>query len=110
MKDQYFGDVNDYLKYGLLRALQSQGDLKLLVAWMLTPNDARSDGWSRCRSYFSGATWAPLLVHIVLATYRTTPPRLATGTANTDNRGRLVVRSASSRSSGMRFTSRMGRG
>lgn len=33
MKNQYFGDINDYRKYGLLRVLQSTGS-KLLVAWM----------------------------------------------------------------------------
>ena len=49
MKNQYFGDLNDYRKYGLLRALQTSGTLKLLVAWMLTPNDGGSDG--RLRSY-----------------------------------------------------------
>ena len=43
MKDQYFGDVNDYRKYGLLRALGHAG-FKTLVVWMLTPNDGRSDG------------------------------------------------------------------
>lgn len=42
MKDQYYGDVNDYLKYGLLRALGS--DLRLAVCWMLTPSDGSSDG------------------------------------------------------------------
>ncbi len=44
MKDQYFGDVNDYRKYGLLRALQAGGLGGLLVAWMLTGNDKRRDG------------------------------------------------------------------
>ncbi len=39
MKNQYFGDINDYRKYGLLRALLSAGELNLLVAWMLTPDD-----------------------------------------------------------------------
>ena len=43
MKQQYFADVNDYKKYGLLRALAGP-DTRLLVAWMLTPNDGRSDG------------------------------------------------------------------
>jgi hypothetical protein len=47
MKDQYFGDINDYRKYGLLRILQSKGGSKLLVAWMLTPNDVRNDGNNR---------------------------------------------------------------
>ena len=36
VKDQYFGDVNNYRKYGLLRALGHAG-LKTLVVWMLTP-------------------------------------------------------------------------
>jgi hypothetical protein len=47
MKDQYFGDINDYRKYGLLRGIQSGGECKLLVAWMLTPNDGRRDGGFR---------------------------------------------------------------
>lgn len=44
MKHQYFGDVNDYRKYGLLRVLQSSGDLALSVAWMATPDDGSTDG------------------------------------------------------------------
>jgi hypothetical protein len=47
MKNQYFGDVNDYRKYGLLRALQSTWDGSLLVAWMLTPDDGGKDGGFR---------------------------------------------------------------
>ena len=47
MKNQYFGDINDYRKYGLLRALQTGGEGKLLVAWMLTPDDGGSDGGFR---------------------------------------------------------------
>lgn len=43
MKDQYFGDVNDYLKYGILREL-SNGTAPLHVVWMLTPSDASRDG------------------------------------------------------------------
>ena len=43
MKNQYVGDVNDYLKYGLLRAL-SAPPLMLGVVWMLTPSDTRRDG------------------------------------------------------------------
>lgn len=49
MKDQYFGDVNDYRKYGLLRLLTIPGSLRLGVCWMLTANDGRTDG--RFRSY-----------------------------------------------------------
>jgi hypothetical protein len=44
LKNQYFGDINDYRKYGLLRGLLAGGASSILVAWMLTPNDGRSDG------------------------------------------------------------------
>lgn len=44
MKNQYFGDINDYKKYGLLRSIESASDLGLLVAWMLTPDDGSTDG------------------------------------------------------------------
>jgi hypothetical protein len=47
MKNQYFGDINDYRKYGLLRMLQSKGNGRLLVAWMLTPDDGSRDGGFR---------------------------------------------------------------
>jgi hypothetical protein len=39
MKNQYFGDVNDYRKYGLLRILQRVGGMRIAVCWMLTPDD-----------------------------------------------------------------------
>jgi hypothetical protein len=47
LKNQYFGDINDYRKYGLLRVLLSGQELTLLVAWMLTPDDGGSDGGFR---------------------------------------------------------------
>jgi hypothetical protein len=43
MKDQYVGDVNDYLKYALLRRL-AERDFSVAVVWMLTTPDARRDG------------------------------------------------------------------
>lgn len=43
MKDQYVGDINDFRKYALLRALAGAG-LGIGVCWMLTPPDGRSDG------------------------------------------------------------------
>jgi hypothetical protein len=43
MKQQYFGDVNDYVKYGLLRCFSAAG-LRVGVCWMMTPEDGRSDG------------------------------------------------------------------
>lgn len=44
MKDQYFGDINDYRKYGLLRAIIRASGFRILVAWMLTPDDGSTDG------------------------------------------------------------------
>lgn len=44
MKDQYFGDINDYRKYGLLRAIICASGFRILVAWMLTPDDGSPDG------------------------------------------------------------------
>jgi hypothetical protein len=44
MKNQYFGDINDYRKYGLLRLLTNRGEIATAVCWMLTPNDSRGDG------------------------------------------------------------------
>jgi hypothetical protein len=44
MKDQYFGDVNDFRKYGLLRSLAIPNRLHLGVCWMLTDSDGRTDG------------------------------------------------------------------
>lgn len=44
MKNQYFGDVNDYRKYGLLRILSTTGQLRIGVCWMLTDDDKRADG------------------------------------------------------------------
>jgi hypothetical protein len=44
MKNQYFGDINDYRKYGLLRTLTQETGLRCLVGWMLTPDDGRTDG------------------------------------------------------------------
>jgi hypothetical protein len=44
MKHQYFGDVNDFRKYGLLHGLTGQGSLQTGVCWMLTEGDQRSDG------------------------------------------------------------------
>jgi hypothetical protein len=44
MKNQYFGDINDYRKYGLLRGLSNDGEISTFVCWMLTANDSRPDG------------------------------------------------------------------
>lgn len=57
MKNQYFGDINDYLKYGLLRAIIGASNLRTLVGWMLTHDDPGTDG--RFVSYLeNSAKWA----------------------------------------------------
>lgn len=43
MKHQYFGDIGDYGKYGLLRFLAEHG-FSISVNWYLTPNDDSADG------------------------------------------------------------------
>jgi hypothetical protein len=50
VKNQYFGDINDYRKYGLLRGLAASG-LRVAVCWMLTPDAGGRDG--RKTSYLS---------------------------------------------------------
>lgn len=44
MKHQYVGDINDYRKYALLRALSVGGANRIGVCWMLTPDDGGADG------------------------------------------------------------------
>lgn len=44
MKNQYFGDINDYKKYSLLRYLSSWGQIKTAVCWVLTRDDDGNDG------------------------------------------------------------------
>ncbi|MDQ4063130.1 MAG: hypothetical protein M3122_04380 [Actinomycetota bacterium] len=46
MKNQYFGNINDYRKYGLLRVLSAAGGISTGVCWLLTPSDGRTDGQS----------------------------------------------------------------
>jgi hypothetical protein len=56
MKHQYFGDINDFHKYGLLYILCSERKFRLGVCWMLTPNDGRNDG-SRTRYLLAPERW-----------------------------------------------------
>jgi len=44
VKHQYVGDINDYRKYALLRALSANGTNRIGVCWMLTPSDGSMDG------------------------------------------------------------------
>jgi hypothetical protein len=43
MKNQYFGDINDYKKYGLIRIITCEGKIQTGVCWMMTPDDGRTD-------------------------------------------------------------------
>lgn len=56
MKNQYFGDVKDYLTYGLLRLIAHETGLRIGVMWMLTPD--RSNGEGEQRAYLGDlARW-----------------------------------------------------
>ena len=44
MKNQYFGDVYDYIKYGLLRRLTKCGETPSALCWMMTQNDQTKQG------------------------------------------------------------------
>lgn len=45
MKNQYVGDIGDYIKYVLLKTIiEGESKKKLGVAWYLTPDDGGSDG------------------------------------------------------------------
>jgi len=46
LKDQYVGDISDYFKYAFLRRAQNAG-AKLVISWMLTAPDGKSDGAKR---------------------------------------------------------------
>ncbi len=42
MKNQWFGDINDYYKYGFLRFITRYTGLRIGICWMLTKNDGRN--------------------------------------------------------------------
>lgn len=56
MKNQYFGDINDYMKYSLIRHLNGRGTLSTVVCWVLTNDDSTTDG-SRTSYLLSPGTW-----------------------------------------------------
>lgn len=58
MKNQYFGDVNDFKKFGLLKQLSDNGTSEIAVCWTLTEDDSRSDG-SRIRYLNDPDRWRP---------------------------------------------------
>ena len=44
MQDKFAGDIGDYAKYALLRALSNNGEKRLGVAWYLHPDEDDADG------------------------------------------------------------------
>lgn len=44
MKDRYFGDIYDYVKYSLIRQLADPEGSSTVVCWMLTKDNGGSDG------------------------------------------------------------------
>ena len=44
MKNKYFGDINDYKKYGILRILSDNGRIRTGICWMLTEDNDGNDG------------------------------------------------------------------
>ncbi|HEX73853.1 MAG TPA: hypothetical protein G4N93_01720 [Dehalococcoidia bacterium] len=56
MKNQYFGDINDYKKYSLLRLLGGNGQINTVVCWVLTEDDNGTDG-RRTRYLEQPETW-----------------------------------------------------
>lgn len=55
MKNQYFGDQTDYIKYGILRTFVMFG-AQLGIHWALTDDDGSSDG-SRTRYLSAASQW-----------------------------------------------------
>ena len=50
MKNQWFGDIHDFRKYGLLRFLSQTNQFqKIFIAWMLTPSEKKD----KCGNYRS---------------------------------------------------------
>ena len=50
MKDKYFGDIHDYLKYALLRYLQQEMGWSIFINWMLTTYEPQmsKEGKQQC--------------------------------------------------------------
>jgi hypothetical protein len=50
MKNQYFGDINDFRKYGLLNVIANVTKQRIGVCWMLTEDDGIRDENKRSKS------------------------------------------------------------
>lgn len=63
MKVQYFGDVNDYGKFALLRLLSEVGQFNIGVCWMLTEDDGSGQGnkWNYLKQPKKWLTFDPAM-------------------------------------------------
>lgn len=57
MKNQWFGDVSDYRKYGLLRLISNTTHLNIGVCWMLTEKDDKGTSYNRLQYLRSPQRW-----------------------------------------------------
>lgn len=76
MKNQYFGDQTDYLKYGILREIAAA--IPLGIHWTLTEDDGSADG-SRTRYLTAASQWRhydPLIFDALLERVRAGDRRL----------------------------------
>ena len=44
MRNQFFGDVYDYIKYGLIRRLTNYGETPSALCWMMRPDEPNGEG------------------------------------------------------------------
>ena len=79
MKNQYFGDINDYRKYGLLRAIAKATGFRILIAWMLTPDDGSTDG-----KFISYLDFADMRAHHDPVLFQTIRELLRSGNRSVD--------------------------
>ena len=44
MRNQFFGDVYDYIKYGLIRRLTNYGETPSALCWMMREDEDNKEG------------------------------------------------------------------
>ena len=61
MQNRYTGDIGDFSKLGLLRALQAAG-FSIGLNWYLTPDETHNGDGRRIHYLSQGKTQGPLLL------------------------------------------------
>jgi hypothetical protein len=75
MKNRYFGDISDYLKYGLLRTIGRASGLRLAVCW----SDILCDERHIRLSYFERLAWDTQFANLPrLSNHRPDHPHVVT--------------------------------